>query len=286
MKKKKLAYMLAVTQDYVFAAGNIALSLMRHNPKKDFDICIFYDHITEEDRRIFNSFPNCHLYAYNIPVGFEREIRAKCPKFNDEKFAKHFSFLKFAKFEIFDLLDKYHHVIWLDADVTIQADPGDCMKYMPFAITIDKDWTVQNNFTAPIEGYDMTLQGSCSAVFMISDELANYQAMKAWCYDMAVKVCPYFKNIDQGIINLLLQHFHIPYQWLPLEVYQCMPDYPNATYAKIVHFGPHKIWKEGLVASAFPEWCRTHADWLKRGGSDYARPKEYKLSRLTNCYAI
>lgn len=275
--KKNLTYMLSVTSDYVFAAGNIVLSLIKQRPQKDFDVTIFYEDMLPNDKKIFEETGICNLIQYKCPEEFEAIIRRDCPKFNDETFAKHFSFLKFAKFEIFTLLEKYHHAIWLDADIAIQGDISDITEYEPFAITIDRDWTVQNNFTAPIVGYDMNKQGVCSAVFMISDKLKRYSEMCQWCYDKAAEVCPYFSNIDQGIFNILLQEFKINYQLLPLDDYQCIPYRSNSHIAKIVHFGPHKIWKNTQVVSALPEWYRIHLEWMSRGGSDYTRLEDYSI---------
>lgn len=273
--------MLAVTSDYMFAAGNIVLSLIKQRPQKDFDITIFYDEISPNDKKLFESTGICNLIQYKTPKGFEEKIRTFCPKFNDEAFAKHFSFLKFAKFEIFELLKNYKHAVWLDADIAVQADPTEIIHYAPFAITIDKDWTVQNNFIQPIYGYDMNCQGVCSAVFLVTDELPNYQKMREWCYATAIKVCPFFKNIDQGIFNILLQEFNIDYNLLPLEDFQCVPKREEAFKAKLVHFGTKaKVWNTAELATCFPEWYRIHLEWLKQGGSDFIRPTNYDVSNV------
>ena len=275
--KKKLIYMLAVTSDYVFAAGNVVLGLIRHRPQKDFEVAIFYESMSEADKKIFESTGICRLHKYVCPQGFEATIRSRCPKFNDESFAKHFSFLKFAKFEIFTLLEEYENAVWLDADVAIQADTSSIISYGPFAITIDNCWTVQNNFTAPIPKYDMEKDGVCSAVFLVSDALPRHREMRQWCYDMAVECSPYFKNIDQGIFNLLLQHFAVEYQLLPFYEWQCIPDRHEAALARIVHFGTEKkIWNTPEILSAFPEWFRVHKEWLSLGGSDFARPEDWE----------
>lgn len=270
--------MLAVTSDYVFAAGNIVLGLIRHRPQKDFDVAIFYEEMLENDKKIFEETGICHLHQYVCPADFAASIRRRCPKFNNEEFAKFFSFLKFAKFEIFTLLDEYENAVWLDADISIQKDPFPIVGYAPFAITIDKDWSVQNNFTAPIKGYDMNRDGVCSAVFLVSDTLPYHAMMRQWCYDMAEACAPFFKNIDQGIFNLLLQHFHVPYQLLPLYEYQCITNRAEGVSARIVHFGAaKKIWNTPEILAAFPEWYRVHEKWLALGGSDFAKPSGWKI---------
>jgi lipopolysaccharide biosynthesis glycosyltransferase len=276
--KQKLAYMLAVTADYVFCAGNIVLNLIRYRPKKDFRVIIYYEDMTRKEQSIFENTGICDLIKYVPPEGFAEDIISLCPKFKDETFAKHFSFLKFAKFEIFNHLKDFENVVWLDADIAIQDDTFSITEHQPFAISIDDEWTVQNNFTAPIENYDMERQGVCTAVFLVTDKIKEHGIMRQWCYDMSLKCAPYFKNIDQGIWNLLLQEFNIDYRLLDFKEWQCIPDRLQANIARIVHFGGHnrfKIWNNTVMLSCFPEWWRTHLKWLELGGQDFKKPDNF-----------
>lgn len=40
--KKKLAWFMVCSENIIFAAANVALSLNRHMPDKEFDIVIYY----------------------------------------------------------------------------------------------------------------------------------------------------------------------------------------------------------------------------------------------------
>ena len=42
MQKKKCAYVLAASQNIIFAAGNVALELNRYMPDEEFDILIYH----------------------------------------------------------------------------------------------------------------------------------------------------------------------------------------------------------------------------------------------------
>lgn len=275
-KNKKITFMLAVTSDYVFAAGNVVLALILHRPQKDFDVTIFYDDMTRAEKKIFLNTGICNLIKYKTPSGFARKIKKLCPKFTDKSFAKHFSFLKFAKFEIFNLLEQYENAVWLDADISVQDDLMDILSFGPFAITADTPWPVQNNFTVPIPGYDMDRDGVCSAVFMVSRNLPGWNKMRKWMYAKAVECAPYFKNIDQGIFNLLLQEFKIDYKLLPLYEWQCIANHPVAIDARIAHFGTkRKIWNTPELVSAFPEWWRVHKKWMALGGRDFITPDNW-----------
>ncbi|MDR1943049.1 MAG: glycosyltransferase [Endomicrobium sp.] len=269
--KKKLSYVLAVTKDYMFSAGNVVLSSIKQMPKKNYDFVIFYDEILPNDRKIFEATEICKLVNYKIDENFKKNIIRFCPKFNDLLFSKYFNFIKFAKFEIFKLLDKYENIVWLDSDIAIQSDISTITNFRPFGITADESWTVQNNFTAPIKNYDMNRDGVCSAVILINDMLP-YEKMYDFCYKMAVECSPYYKNVDQGIINILLQEFNITPNLMPLKDWQCISWRKEAISAKIVHFGTNKkVWTNTNVCNSFPEWYRIHSYWLSLGGSDFDR---------------
>lgn len=273
MAKKKLAFLLAVTEDYMFAAGNVVLSIKKQMPAFDYDFVIFYDNILPQDRKIFEGVGNCFLRKYEIDESFRKNIINGCPKFNDVNLAKHFSFLKFAKFEMFKLLNDYENVVWLDADIAVQSNISSIVRYGPFGITADESWTVQNNFTASISGYNMSLSGVCSAVILVN-EVLPYEKMYKWCYEAAEKYCEYFKNIDQGIFNLLLQEFNISPVLMPLDEWQCIAWKKQAITARIVHFGTKsKVWNNVNICNAFPEWYRVHLEWLALGGSDFDQTK-------------
>ena len=92
--------MLAVTKDYVFAAGNVVLSLKKYMPENNYDIIIFYDEIDDYDKSILEEY-HCILKKYEINSAFKKKIVSQRSEFLDINKQKHFSFLKFAKFEIF-----------------------------------------------------------------------------------------------------------------------------------------------------------------------------------------
>ena len=263
--------MLAVTKDYMFAAGNVVLSLKKYMPNKEYDVVIYYDEIDDWDKEILLSY-GCILKKYTIEDSFKNEIITKRAEFSDVEKSKHFSFLKFAKFEIFNLLETYEKVIWLDADISVQDDIYELFNFNTFAITQDSKYMVQNNFLTAIPSYKMEIPGVCSSVFLITRAIKNYQEMSNWCYKKILEYAYYLKNIDQGIFNLLLQEFNIEYTLLDENVYNCFSSYDSANTAKIVHFGtPVKVWNNTLIASSFPEWYRTHIKWLRQGGSDFNR---------------
>lgn len=263
----KKAFMLAVTKDYVFAAGNVVLSLKKYMPENNYDIIIYYDEIDDYDKSILEEY-HCILKKYEINSAFKKKIVSQRSEFLDINKQKHFSFLKFAKFEIFSLLNEYDKVVWLDADIAVQDSLSDIFHYDCFAISQDADYTVQNNFLSAIYPYDMDKKRVCTSVFLVSKSIGNFSHIKDWCYSKTAELAPFLKNIDQGIFNLLLQEYKIAYTFLDERVYNCFSQYPMAHIAKIVHFGtPQKVWNNSMLASSFPEWFRTYKKWISLGGT-------------------
>ena len=283
MKKKKLAFMLAATEDYIFAVGNIVLSIMKYMPNKDYEFVIYYDQIKDADKKVFKKQGKCSLRKYIMNSNFENTIRKNCPRFNNIEDSKHYNFIKFSKFEAFSLLKEYETVVWLDADISIQGDLSEITKYTPFGITPDTPWKVRNNFIADIPNFDMEKSGVCSAVIVFSDKLP-YQECYDFCYKHALKYSAFYNNIDQGIFNLLIQAMNITPSIMDEKVWQCSPADNNAITAKIVHAGgKEKFWNNTNICNSCPEWYRMHLEWLKLGGSDF---DQSRISPRSPCGAL
>lgn len=267
LNKKPLAFLLGITPNLAFAAGNVALNLNKYMRDEDFEIVIYYTDLYEKDRLALTRIPRVRLVQFHLPEKFVAAMLAKIPP--QSRFRDVNKLMCFTHFEVFPLLREYKNVVWLDADVAVQANLKTIVDFAPFGITGDEPWTVQENFTAKIEGYDMDVPGFCSAVMIVNDVLP-YEMLHEWCYDTALKYAEYLKNPDQGIFNLLFQEFDIRPNEMPHRIWQCISWRDEANIAFITHFGTErKVWNTENICNAFPEWYRTHQEWLRLGGSDF-----------------
>ena len=266
-QKKPLAFVLGITENLGFAAGNVALSLYKYMRDESYEVVIYYKSLKKADMDVLQKIPNVRLVQFAFPESFEQAMLARMPPGSRFKDAN--SLMAFCLFEAFSLLDEYVNVAWLDADVAVQANLKDIVTFAPLGITLDTPWPVQNNFTRPIEGYEMNLPGFCTAVMLVNDTLP-YKQMYQWCYEKTVEWADSLRNRDQAIINLALQKFSIAPQIMPLEKWQCIFWKDEANRANIVHFGTaKKVWNDTNVCNSFPEWYRIHLQWLELGGSDF-----------------
>lgn len=269
MKKKKLAFLFGFTPNLTFAAANAALSINRHISITDYDIIMLYTNLSEGDKRALEKIPHVKLYKFEFPNGFVEHMLANIPAQSRFRTANHL--MCFAHFEVFKWLDEYQNVVWNDVDIGVQGDLAGILDYGPFGLCNDTPWNVVNQFSQPVPGWEMDIPAYCSGVMIANDSLP-YRQMYDFCYEKAKQYAAYLVNPDQAIINLMLQQFNLTPCVVPLEEYNCISWREDANVAKIAHFGTEqKVWNNTNICNAFPEWYRTHLQWLALGGSDFDR---------------
>lgn len=268
--KKNLAFVLGITPNISFAAGNVALGLNRHMKMTDYDIVIFYSGtLPKQDLTAFEKIPHVQLRPFSFPAGFVEHMQKHIPA--TSRFRSANALMTFSHFEIFSLLKEYRRTVWLDVDTSIQRDLSALADTGSFAITPDTPWTVGNQFAQDIAGYDMQRPGVCAAVMTATDALP-FQQIQDYLWEKTYKYASVILNADQSVLNLMLQDFHITPHLLEVAHWQCAAWKEQSITARIVHFGTgKKVWNTPEVCNAFPEWYRTHLDWLDLGGSDFDR---------------
>jgi lipopolysaccharide biosynthesis glycosyltransferase len=269
--KKPLAFVMGISGDLAFAAGNIVLSLDKYMPREVYEIVIYYRDLGENDIAVLMRIPKVRLVEFQFDEKFVKTLLANLP--DNSRFRNINQLMTFCHFEVFALLEEYEHAVWLDVDIAVQGNLKEIVQFSPFGITSDAPWTVQVNFIQPIPEYRMDETGYCAAVMIVSDTLP-YRDIDAWCYQTTLERAKLIYNGDQGIINLSLQEFGIAPNVMPRSVWQCISWREEAITALIVHFGSdNKIWNTTNICNAFPEWYRTHLQWLGMGGSDFDRTR-------------
>ena len=268
-RKRPLAFLLGISANLGFAAGNVALGLQKYMAAEDYDVLIYHSTLDGRDRAALEKIPHVRLVPFSFDTHFSDLMLKRLP--SDSRFRDPNRLMCLSHFEAFALLAQYNTVVWLDADLSIQGNLKDIRSFRPFGITSDTPWTIQSNFTRPIAGYGMDVPGWCTAVMAVHDDLP-YEELHKWCYEKAIEHAQVLINPDQGIINLAFQEFHILPSEMPYDVWQCVPWREQASTALIVHFGTErKAWTDSNVFNAFPEWYRIHLDWLRLGGRDFDR---------------
>lgn len=269
------AVVTGVTGNWAFAAGTVLLALRRHNPGMEADIIVFCDEsLLETDAAILQS-----LGAQLVPfTPVPAELTAEALEV--------FSPLSLAKFDCFDLLQRYTSIVWLDADVLVQDSLEGLFDCGPLGLALeDPEFSdppgakpARINLHEAIEGFDGGADNLNSGVIVFRNDLPAPEALRQGCLEFVCRHGAKLRYPDQAAFNLLAQMLLRQY---PQSVFQlpqgfnAHPRNPAAAFAPVVHaFGAYKLWNDGLTATCFPEWQRDYARWQRLGGSPYAGPVE------------
>ena len=263
--------MLGVTGDMAFAAGSLLLALRRHSPALSADIRLYTDEaMPDADAALLRGL-GAELHACPaIPGDFDAEA------------IRRYSYLSLVRFEGFRLLEHYKTVLWLDADIAIQGDISSLLDYGPFAMSREDPaaYPPQNRPKAggsllrPVPGFDAGMRSYNSGVLVLQDTLSEPMTLHAMCMAWLQRFGSHFRFIDQGILNMLLQHLmqRAPDQVavIPHVRFNAHPRNAKAHLAEIVHaFGPYKFWEDGRLLGVFPEWTRDYRRWQAMGGTPW-----------------
>lgn len=269
--KKKNAIMIADTRPALI--GNLLVQLNDTNKGLFEEAIIYYDEITENDKKIMQKIMPCRFIKYND--NFSDSVK------NIPAFQK-FSTLMFSRYYMFDFLNEYETVTWLDTDVLIcgKLDPiiKIAKKYGMAANFEDEENksylytdTVKTSFSEPIDNYDMNRYNMSSGLITISDTLKNKELMTKWCFDKTIEYANKLILPDQGILNILIQEFNIEVGSVGENGAYCFyPSYKrDEKNAKIIHsWGSRKFWKSWYLYKTYPKWNEYYKKWINLGGSD------------------
>lgn len=268
--RNKNAYFFAFTGDLTFAAGNCALSLNRHNKYKQYDIVMYCSELSRNDIDVLSKIPNVIVRDFDLDSELLSYLLANIPC--TSRFRNKNQLMCLAHFEAFGLLEEYEKVVWYDVDIGFQRDCSSIFDFAaPFGILPDTPWKVADQFTEPVAEYVMDTPAFCTAAMALSNTLPH-KAIREFLYENAWKYARQLYNPDQAVINLAIQAFNIKPILIPPSEYCCFADRDEAITARAVHFGTDKkVWNNTNLCCAFPEWYRTHLEWLDLGGSDFER---------------
>ncbi len=259
--KKKIALLLCSTGNEAFAVGNVIIGakkyLFQNLRAQDYDIIFLTDKLESKDENALkNIFPRIIIEIYKSP--FSKNML-------NLRELNHFSSFTYARFEAFNLLERYEKAFYVDTDIVIQKDISEIINIeTPLSISyFANKMPVSGNFTKEnidlVKDYDLNKVSIIAAVFLINDKLNDYQIMTKWCYEKAEE----YKTNDQSILNLLIQEFNIETHDLT-ESYGAYPTSNISKDAHIIHaIGPAKFWR----GTYNKEWEENNKIWIEAGGN-------------------
>ncbi|MDR3049457.1 MAG: hypothetical protein LBV16_06460 [Elusimicrobiota bacterium] len=262
--KRELVFVMSAQRDSVFETGNIVLSLNKYMPDTDFDIVIYQNDLFLRDKEVLQKIKNVKLKEFDFPQNFKEEIEKKSLPIQ-----------LFGIYKIFDLLDDYKTAVWLDTNAAIQASIIGITNCSQLGLVFDRDNTgipkISVNFNQSLPDYNMDILNHSAHIAAAKDAL-DYRNIYTWLLEQTPKFLSQLTNPAAGMLNLLLQQFNIEFSSFDSDEYGAFADSYKANVARIVRFSKkNKIWRNINILKAFPEWYRTHLEWLRLGGKDFVR---------------
>ena len=282
---KPYALFFATNPRFFFSLGVLLLSLREKSPAllEQADVLIYHQGLTPAQQNLLNNIIPCQFTEYYFPLKTD---------FDNINF-KNFTQLAFARYDIFDLLDKYKKILYMDVDILINGELLPVVEKMgnKSGIVMSQDLQknlslITKNFNQPLPDYDMTVPCYNSGVILFSQAIKNRKQMRMWCYQKTVQwlenlVCP-----DQGVLNVLLQEFKIPVEILP-DTCNCLPAnkkyYDKKSNEVLVYHcagGGLRFWSY----TWFGPWQKFYDQYLKLGGTPHQEQEQSWLRFIKKHY--
>ena len=263
--KESNCIVLGVTSDYMFAAANVILAVEKHSPCLIDKYVVYHtkeDPVSDSDKKVAKKL--CKKIEFR-----QFDIGKDLPQ--DHPLYKRYSPLFFCRFSIFDLLNEFDNVLYLDADLVIQKDISRIFKYKPMAgrptvknirdRVTNKDYF---NFTDD----DFSPNGG---LLFVSRELPNYKTYRKECCQILSELIAINepKFLDELTFGILNKRHNLGMKRLPRR-FNCDCPWENSNEATIVHsINNDKFWDHLILKILFPQWSTLNAVWEKAGGSSY-----------------
>lgn len=261
MKKKQKAIVLGATGNMAFAVGNVLIGIKKYSPDFDGDFIILQNDFLESDKEVLNRIFLCKFIEYKFPQPQE---------YKNSHFYR-YSLLAFSRYEIFNWLDEYEKIAWLDIDILVQDD----IQKLFDACVDNMGWKNEHLrlgglFTKELDIVKNDNDFFNSGVIVFTDKIPNYKILTKWCYDKTFEFAEYLSLPDQAVLN------HMIYEFPEIKVtdvgkkFNCYPTDKDVKNAVILHsYSSEKFWNFYNIK----EWNQNYKNWLKLGGSKYKGPR-------------
>ena len=270
--KQKNAIFLADTRPEML--GTMLMQIKMTNLNLFDKAIIYYDKLTQQQKKIMNDIIPCEFVKYN-----DNQIPTKL--FNENYNFKRFTNFMFARYNMFQYLDEYENVIWMDTDIAIQGSLEELIKKAKKTgiAMLREDETNKSslktdinrtNFIVDIPNYDMNTYLYCSGIIVINKKLKNYSKLKDYLYKKTIEYADYLNLPDQGALNLMIQDFKM--NVTPIGDNGKYGVYPlvgkDCSKAIVIHsWGKNKFWNSWYLYNKYPAWKNAYQEWINVGGT-------------------
>ena len=194
--KKNVAVCFSTTSNRLFTVANVMIGIEKNSPGFVDDIYIFTDDTDHKDCEIIKKIRKTGTVKF---VSLNKKFQ-KLGIANNTRFTA----FSFGLFEMFDLLDEYKNVIYLDSDLIIKGDISGLIGNGEIAmLPTHTSRKISESFKKTPPGIDGDMRTRNSGVVVVNDAL-EYKGLTDFCYQVAVEQMDNNAFADQSILRYSL----------------------------------------------------------------------------------
>lgn len=282
--KKDHAICFFANSAYRFALAEMLVNLQQTNANLYDNVVIYHADFSEDDIKKFLIIePKCIFVQYTYE-DWEKEFKKPTTQKSID-FMNKYSHMAYVKFKIFEQLEFYHKVLFLDLDMLVLGDISELFKLKGvawraaaenFGIRFEK-YTSMNEYIHWFTDFNKEISIPNAGLLYISDENINIKSCLKDGYSFINKFMDYFSHtIDELAISYIIEKNQIPLTLLDRNHYNTLPAW--YTYeTKIVHFmNRDKVWNSHFMQTIFPQWMNNYKIASKLALFDSEQIQEYE----------
>lgn len=285
INKKESAIIFIVNKDYLFALGTMIVNLQATSPNSYSDIVVYSDGLSaEEKEKIQKIEKNTNFFDYSLNEWIRDHKEITSPQ--SQHFLNKYSHLAWSKYKVFEQLEFYKKILFLDLDMLIKNNISTLFKIDSLIAwrsgqnfhgkfgnkkgLVEKVSTIPTNYPSPNGG------------LLYATDKINFKKFCKDARDFTVQFLDYFASgLDELAIAWAASQNNIPIHELAESEYNTLPA-QYTTNTKVLHFmGEEKLWNNELLQSIFPEWIRFYTDALTLTGFSSNKVKVYDAFGVT-----
>ncbi|WP_167012999.1 glycosyltransferase [Candidatus Pantoea multigeneris] len=271
---KKNALMFVINESMVFALGATLLNLKDKNPNFLYDVVVMHDGLSQEAIHDLSSV-NESIKFFKYTLGdfiAEHDVNGDSTFFKN--FIKRYSFLSFVKYKIFEMLDYYKAILFLDVDILILKDISAIFQHQGvswrngFSLKEKLSRNRVNKKFDFLNDLDERSPAPNGGLIFVEDSIP-YNEMKLIAKKfISENYANFTAHIDEISIALPVAMLNVNLNILSSSEFNVVPEMVNND-SRIVHFVGKKIWDDHDMMSIFPEWLGYYDGWVKKSSFNY-----------------
>ena len=272
--KNDRAVVFGVTKDLDFALGAMIIGFLKHNEDYDGHFVVFHDGISQEQQNVFKSIYSAISFRQFAEATVHDRLAKVMDPESASKIIDRYSHFYFAKFEMFDLLDEFERVVWMDVDMLVRGSLDDLWDFDEFCWrettsgTQKKQAKMYEEFKGEIKGVEYHSPNG-GLIGVSKKSAVNYGICSDTAYLHFGQFRKKFDAVqgDEFSMFMCAAANRAAVKVLDITEFNCPSATPGVQNAKIIHaIGKDKFWNNHALKLAYPDWWMWHDEWVRLGG--------------------